>query len=289
MSDVVHLENVICPYCGVALESPDVTEDHVIARRFVPRGSLNQSWNLHVRACSDCNGRKAALEDRISAASMYAPLVGEGTDGDQLLASEVVRKRQGSKGPRIDRSLQRLSHSTQPIPGVQMTFGIVAPPSVHRDEILELAWHHITALFCMITYNKATSAGAPLPGVFRAIQWSPRSDWGNERHLAFMKLVQSWDHRVWFNAANGFFKALIRRQHSTDCWAWAVEWNTNYRVLGFFGDPSIVAQLDAVLPKLTLQPMGQTSEGVRGVRVERPLVSEDDILFESPPHGERTG
>src|SRR5437870_4164459 len=42
---LIRLDNVTCPYCGT-----DVTvereEEHVIARRFVPKGTLAGLWNL---------------------------------------------------------------------------------------------------------------------------------------------------------------------------------------------------------------------------------------------------
>ena len=42
----------------------------MIGRRFVPKGKLNNQWNLIVRVCIKCNNKKSDLEDDISAISM---------------------------------------------------------------------------------------------------------------------------------------------------------------------------------------------------------------------------
>lgn len=278
---VVNLSNRACPYCNTELSNGEATEDHVIARCFVPKRSLEQSWNLHVRACSDCNGYKAALEDRVSAVSMHRPLIGPRQPDDLALAREAARKRQGSAGPRIDRSNQSLKHHTELMPGVRVSFDLVAPPSIDPQQILELAWHHVSALFYYSTFNAEQGVGASLPGVFRGVQWSPRSDWGNDRQRAFMRSVVEWRHRINISAASGYFKASIRDHPVRDCWAWAVEWNKNYRAVGFFGDQSTVEELVATMPLLVINPVSGSGDGLVGLRIERPLDQADDSLFSS--------
>ena len=44
------LDNITCVYCGNELTPQTVTKEHVVGRRFVPKGSLNQQWNLIVCA-----------------------------------------------------------------------------------------------------------------------------------------------------------------------------------------------------------------------------------------------
>ena len=62
------LHNVSCAYCGRHFKSKlPPTKEHVIGRRFVPRGSFDGQWNLILKACQQCNGEKADLEDDISA------------------------------------------------------------------------------------------------------------------------------------------------------------------------------------------------------------------------------
>lgn len=276
------LRNAICPYCRKPLTKEALTKDHVIGRRFVPRGSLSGSWNLLIRTCRDCNGRKSVLEDRVSAASMHLPLVGRRDERDRALMEEARRKQLGEAGKRADRDLQRFNIEGELMPGVRMKFELVGPPSTHRSDLEGLAWSHIAAFFYMLTYNDTLRAGSPLPGAFRATEWSARSDWGNDRHTTFMRSVSAWEHRLWLDAANGFFKAMIRRHPTEQCWAWALEWNTNYRIVGFFGDPKINDQLEAALPVLEVSTIGRTNNGELRSRLERALVSSDDTLFLPP-------
>ena len=140
----------------------------------------------------------------------------------------------------------------------------------------------MSALFYYKTFDAESGTGASLPGVFSGVQWSPRSDWGNERHRAFMGCVSNWGHRVNIDAARGYFKAILRDHPSRDCWAWAVEWNRNYRAVGFFGDESVVVELTETIPLLVINPIGESDGGVVGVRVERPLETSDDLLFSVP-------
>lgn len=276
------LRNAVCPYCRAPLSKETLTKDHVIGRRFVPRGSLSGSWNLLIRACRACNGRKSVLEDRVSAASMHPPLVGQRDERDQALAAEARRKQQGEAGMRADRDLQRFNIEGDLMPGVRMKLELVGPPSTHRSDLEGLAWSHLAAFFYMLTYNDTLGAGAPLPGAFRATEWSARSDWGNDRHRAFMRSVSAWEHRLLLDAAKGFFKAMIRRHPTEQCWAWALEWNTNYRILGFFGDPDLCDQLETGLPVLEVSTIGRTNDGEFRSRLERALCPSDDTLFSSP-------
>ena len=58
---VIRLNNISCPYCGVMLTCETTDKEHVIGRRFVPKGKLNGNWNLVVNACRTCSGIKADL------------------------------------------------------------------------------------------------------------------------------------------------------------------------------------------------------------------------------------
>jgi hypothetical protein len=64
------LENLTCTYCGTSFARVGYTKEHVIGRRFVPKGKLNKHWNLIVRACESCNTRKSDLEDDLSSIFM---------------------------------------------------------------------------------------------------------------------------------------------------------------------------------------------------------------------------
>lgn len=55
----IHLSNSVCVYCGEALGSGGGTKEHVVGKRFVPKGTLDGNWNLIVLACTPCNAAKA--------------------------------------------------------------------------------------------------------------------------------------------------------------------------------------------------------------------------------------
>src|SRR5258707_376485 len=89
------LANMTCPYCGIRRSDDAPFEDeHVIGRRFVPKGALANSMNLIVQACRACNGEKSDLEDEISAVTLQ-PAIGD-PHPDPVLSSEAARKAGGS-------------------------------------------------------------------------------------------------------------------------------------------------------------------------------------------------
>lgn len=42
----IRLHNVVCPYFGATLLRESMTKEHVVGRRFVPKGTLANQWNL---------------------------------------------------------------------------------------------------------------------------------------------------------------------------------------------------------------------------------------------------
>jgi hypothetical protein len=72
------LRNRTCAYYGCEPPKALRSKEHVIGRKFVPKGSLgNNAWNLILMACEKCNGEKADLEDEISAVSMMVDVRSE--------------------------------------------------------------------------------------------------------------------------------------------------------------------------------------------------------------------
>lgn len=90
------LDNITCVYCGDELTPQTVTKEHVVGRRFVPKGSLNQQWNLIVCACRVCNSKKSELENDISAITMHPNAWGMHVDETNILAKEAKRKSKNS-------------------------------------------------------------------------------------------------------------------------------------------------------------------------------------------------
>src|SRR5689334_12269149 len=88
------LNNITCPYCGIDLVQQNAIKEHVVGRRFVPKGKLAHSWNLILQACRQCNEKKSDLEDDISAISLLLPGAMDGED--QAFADDVVHKARNS-------------------------------------------------------------------------------------------------------------------------------------------------------------------------------------------------
>lgn len=239
---VTSLQNINCAYCGDSLTEVTSTREHVLARRFVPRGALETHWNLVLQACRRCNEFKGGLEDEISAISMQPPLVGPRQEHDRVLHENATRKAQGSTGVRQDRGLQRTKVGGSLMPGGSVSFELVSPPSGNEEQISALAQMHIGAFFYLTTYDRDRRAGGFWVGGFRMLNWAGRSDWGNALQRGFTSHVGSWPTRFLVETASGFFKATIRRDPAAACWAWALEWNQNYRVVGFGGDTTAIVR-----------------------------------------------
>src|SRR5712672_3459971 len=73
------LRNITCCYCRTFLSDVPSNKEHVIAKNFVPTGTLDRSWNLIAQACVACNTRKSDLEDDMAVLSLqHYPF--DGTD-----------------------------------------------------------------------------------------------------------------------------------------------------------------------------------------------------------------
>lgn len=272
------LDNSTCPYCGGDLSGGAFTQDHVVGRKFVPKGSLHGSWSLIVNCCESCNRGKGNLEDSISAQSMH--LWTTDSEADRALRAEAIRKARGSVGIRADRQRQNLKLQGQVMPGLKMSFDVVGPPPSRPDEIAQLASLHGAAFFYFVTYDKESKHGRFWRGDYRMVNWAGRTDWGNARKLAFMDLIRDWEPVLLIDTANGFFKAAMRRDTATgEFFSWAVEWNTNFRVTGFIGEVDILERRLRDFPSLTEMTVGESPEGTVRARLNHPLNSEQDDLF----------
>lgn len=97
------LDNIICPYCGREAEPNDpFTDEHVIGRRFVPKGSLAAGWSLIMKAHQSCNNQKSDLEDDISAITLL-PDLGKPHDQPELSAL-AARKAAGALNRRTKKT-----------------------------------------------------------------------------------------------------------------------------------------------------------------------------------------
>ena len=116
-------------------------------------------------------------------------------------------------------------------------------------------------------------------GGFYPVLEVQKLDWGNDVHVAFMKAVLNWEPRWIGNGADGYFKSAIRRHPSAACWSWAIEWNKNYRIVGFFGDLDAAKKIVDTFPNLSAQTVSHGTDHHFAYRTEKTLNEDDDIMF----------
>lgn len=281
------LRNATCVYCGTLLKpegSVPATREHVIGRRFVPKGSLDRDWNLIAAACTSCNNVKSDLEDDISAISMLPAMGHFWPNDDPNFIAEAQRKARSAHSRRSRKAVKDSVETftiDAPLGIAQFTFTVSSPPQIDVERLMELAKYHISAFFYLTTYEEATTRGKRLPGVFALVSYALRTDWGNRRLQAFTQTTRSWRHRVCANAAKGYFRASIRRKDE-ECglWAWALEWNMNLRLAGFFGEESLVESACDTLPFDQTNWIPQGPDKSFAFRTDIPLAENDpDTLF----------
>lgn len=280
----VILGNKTCVYCGALLTPSNNTKDHVIGRRFVPKGKLDGQWNLIVRACKGCNVKKSDLEDDISAITMQADAWDNYSANDDTLKKEAVRKAKNSisrrSGKPVMESKEEIEIKIPVSPVAEVTFNFTSPPQIESDRMYELARMHVMAFFYWVTFNKETKRGGFWLGSFFPVLEAPRSDWGNAVHKSFMEAVENWEPRVLVRGTDGFYKLVIRRHPTAVCWSWAIEWNQNYRVVGFFGQEEPAKAMVSNFPSIGLQLLAQGENYHLRYRDEKTLEVEADSLFE---------
>lgn len=292
--------NVQCPYCGRLLdEGPETqrTEDHVVGRKFVPKGYLENEWNLIVDSCEDCNRQKGRLESGISCMSHMS--FGSGPEyGDDVVKD--VRRKLGTKDP----GTGRIRGATHPSTGkpvadsfgehkltgklgpATMTFSLISPPQDGEKEA-ELAGFQVQAFFYLISnYNpddpaksraySKTETRYLATDLIQPIFVLRRSGFGHEVAMELTRRTLGWEQVCWIPTARGHFKAIMRR--AEDAYFWAVEWNKNARVIGLIRKKD---QPCAVLGGLA-ELAGATSKPLSGewrYRKEIALPEDQDILF----------
>ena len=276
-------QNVTCPYCGASLDSRTITKEHVVGRRFVPVGSLNNNWNLILWACLKCNGRKSDLEDDIAAISMHFHTAGLPNMSDSRAQAEALRRsaKSGSRktGKAVAASGVKLKMSANLGVHAALTFSFSGPPQFDDERVYELARLQMMAFFYFLTYDKVKELGHFWTGGFYPVHGTIKTDWGNPIHRSFMKQCQDWDYRLILNTAEGYYRALVRRHPTQESWSWAVEWNDSYRLVGYFGNQEAAKVLLAELAHLDVNSVLEGHNSWVRRRVEQPLAENDDTLF----------
>ena len=291
----VRLDNVACAYCHTSFGAETPSEDeHVIGRNFVPKGSLAAQWNLIVRSCRACNEEKCELENDLSAITMHPSRLDRSRQ-DHRLINEAQRKESAqSKRTRkaVGDSAEEFGFQGQLVPGVDITANLISGPQLDPERAYRLAFFHVAAFFYLVTFQRDTRCGKPIPRTFVPIAGVFRQDWGNAQMLGFQEMIANWAWRVHAIGAEGYFKIVIRRatKMNPPLWAWALEWNQTFRVTGFFGDSSAAKEALVRLPVLRKILLERGVDPKMGPfetwgREEVPIAEEDDRLFEPPTTG----
>ena len=278
------LRNMNCAYCGQIFGPHQLmTREHVIGRRFVPRGVLAGQWNLILNVCTRCNGEKSNLEDDISVISMMPDQFGRYAIDDPRLQAEVARKAIKSRSRRTGKVVAD-SHEQIEIKGAFgpaiFSFNFTAPAQVEELRLYRLAHFHFRGFFYWITYQPETKRGGFVQGGFFPVAASRRADWGAPRPRWFMDLVRDWELRVHAIGADTFFKLLIRRHpEGLAVWSWAVEWNHSIRVVGFAGDEDVIRSIISNAPVHQMELVHETDHESIRFRTEVQLPEVLDDLF----------
>ncbi len=195
--------NVQCPYCGCNLNlTPGVkrTEEHIIGRKFVPKGSLNDEWNLIIDSCFKCNAHKANLESGQSLISHLA--ISDKPLYSPHLQAEIQRKL-GKRDPETG-AVREATHPETNRPVVdsfvehtisssfgpaKITFSLIGPPQALKSE-MELAKMHIQAFYYLLVNGDPkdrsncrafTDQSTYLPAKYiQVLHVLKQSDWKNE-------------------------------------------------------------------------------------------------------------
>lgn len=282
---VHRLHNINCAYCGQLFDDKlPPTVEHVIARGFVPKGTLDARFNLHVNACERCNNVKSELEDDISVISMHPDTLGRYPSEDERLQADAKRKAAKS----ISRRTRKPVAAGDPpwiIKGnfagvMEMTFTMQGPPQVDDERLFRLAWFHLQGFFSMLTFNQETKRSGCFYGEFVPVIAVRKEDWGNEQLAWFERETKGWLERFHLITADDHFKVWIRRKsEGHTAWAWALEWNQNYRLVGFVGMREHLQPERDGVPPLNLLTVHESPDRWLKVRTEVPLEDGKDTLF----------
>lgn len=279
------LDNANCVYCAVELSPTTRTKEHVVGRRFIPRGKLDGGWNLIAYACASCNNSKSRLEDELAAISMQPDSYGKYAVDDETLRTEATRKAANSYSSKTRRpiadSSEAVKFETRHPSGALMSFSFESSAQVGADKMYELCRLQVCAFFYMLTFDSVARRGGFWRGSFLGIADARRPDWGSERLSSFAETVKDWEPRLLStnSIADGFYKLAIRKHPTDDCWSWALEWNHSIRCVGLFGDRETCDEVEKFVARDVAQLVIDEPKRKVAYRLERALVQSGDVLF----------
>lgn len=275
-----------CTYCGYAFETGESREDeHVIGRRFVPKGTIAGQWNLILTACGKCNDMKAELENDISAITMQPDSLGRYATDDPRLITEAKRKARttSQRTGRFVSEPERPITISMPLGGATISFSFSSPAQVDENRLFQLARFQLAGFFSMLTWDAEQQRGYYWPGSYMPVVAARKEDWGNPLLGWVTETAKRWDYRLHAIAADTFYKIWIKRRPDDPAvWAWIMEWNHNFRLGGFFGNEEALLKLRMQAPKLKPDVIHEGPDARIGARIEIPLPEAVDHVFAYP-------
>lgn len=283
------LKNATCCYCRANFDAGK-TEEHVIARRFVPKGFLESEWNLILYACQPCNVLKSDLEDDLALLTLqYCPLDTESPDGVSLITEKLEKARRTisrrTKQP-VSASSENTTLDLMLGPDATMSVELIGAPQFDDARAHRLAMMQAAAFFYLITFNRNSNTGNIWSGsAFAPADIAVQTDWGNAIQRWFVEKVADWQVRLVAETAKGFFRVAIRKHPIELLWSCALEWNRGVRVVAFLGSDELTKQILADRP----DAYGDNDQilSLRGpvrIREDLPLAPDHDMMFHLRPN-----
>lgn|SRR5680860_464802 len=277
--------NQYCPYCGVfvgAGSEVKSNKEHLIGREFVPSGSLGATgFNFHFRVCCQCNVEKSDAEGLISSITLFNT---PARFNDPQLNSLAKRKAAGAYHPDEKDTLVKDASANHLVEfgnnAFQMRCNLTSPPRLPARLVSFLAYKHIQGLFSLMTSSDPREKTRLLPHEnIHVFDYYNYLDWGNTQLAEVNARVRSWPCYANICAAEGYFRALLRRCVDSQVgWFWALEWNRSLRVIGAIAQPQLIPQLFRDLPELHWTPF---PDGSGRFREEVRMPEEQDTLFDA--------
>lgn len=223
------------------------------------------------------------------------PIVpGDFAVNDPRLAEHALRKARSTRSSRTGRavadSTESVTLTSESDSGLFRSINLVCGPQLRADRAYMLARYQVGAFFYFITYDRNSKLGGFWPDGFWPVHMASQNDWGNSLCRSFQSMLSRYAPRVHAVAADEFFKLVIYRSpHPPPHWAWALEWNQNYRLIGFFGDRSAARQSFESLTPIQHEIVESDSDRTIRIRREQALEPEDDLLFSGQGFGSAAG
>lgn len=109
----------------------------------MPEGTISNGFNLQVKACEVCNGKKSQLEDDISIITMLPDTAGNYIRDDERLVRTVARKSKGAISPATRRlaaqSYNKIDARMTVGGGLSLAYSGITTPTLDDQRLARLA------------------------------------------------------------------------------------------------------------------------------------------------------